>query len=115
MARMNTQSLASLFKTLSEPVRLRIVHLLLQQGELCVCDLVATLELSQSVISRHLAYLRNNNLVTSRREGVWIHYRITEDCCEPLFRYIRQCGEANQEMQADISRLRTINQKQPCG
>ena len=115
MARMDTQSLASLFKTLSEPVRLRIIHLLLKQGELCVCDLVATLGLSQSVVSRHLAYLRNNNLVTPRREGVWIHYRITERCCEPLFEYIRQSGEANPEMQADVTRLRDIDQKQHSG
>jgi len=49
---MNTESLAALFKTLSEPVRLRIVYLLLESGELCVCDLVDTLGLSQSVVSR---------------------------------------------------------------
>jgi len=67
---MNTESLAALFKTLSEPVRLRITYLLLKEGELCVCDLVETLALSQSVVSRHLAYLRNNGLVSTRREGL---------------------------------------------
>lgn len=113
--RMDTESLAALFKTLSEPVRLRIVYLLLEKGELCVCDLVDTLEISQSVVSRHLAYLRNNNLVSTRREGVWVYYRITECCCEPLFEYIRQSGEKNPEMQADITRLQAVSQQDKCG
>ncbi len=112
---MNTESLAALFKTLSEPVRLRIVYLLLETGELCVCDLVETLELSQSVVSRHLAYLRNNGLVSTRREGVWVYYRIVEGCCEPLFEHIYQCGDGNDEMQADLARLMSEGQSQQCG
>ncbi|HGX94117.1 MAG TPA: metalloregulator ArsR/SmtB family transcription factor [Candidatus Tenderia sp.] len=112
---MNTESLAALFKTLSEPVRLRITYLLLKAGELCVCDLVETLELSQSVVSRHLAYLRNNGLVSTRREGVWVHYRIVGDCCQPLFEHIRQCGEDNEEMQADLQKLAATAQQKQCG
>ena len=111
---MDTESLAALFKTLSEPVRLRITHLLLERGELCVCDLVETLGLSQSVVSRHLAYLRNNGLVSTRREGVWVYYRIVDGCCGPLFEHIRQCGEDNQEMQADLVRLQATGQSQRC-
>ncbi len=112
---MNTESLAALFKTLSEPVRLRIIYLLLESGELCVCDLVETLGLSQSVVSRHLAYLRNNGLVSTRREGVWVHYRIVEGCCVPLFEHIRQCGEDNAEMQSDLTRFAASGQQQKCG
>ena len=108
---MNTESLATLFKTLSEPVRLRIIHLLLTKGELCVCDLVDTLKLSQSVVSRHLAYLRNNGLVTTRREGVWVHYKTVDDCCNALFEHIRQCGCENPEMQADLTQLSAIKQR----
>jgi len=109
---MNTESLAALFKTLSEPVRLRIIYLLLSEGELCVCDLVNTLKLSQSVVSRHLAYLRNNGLVTTRREGVWVHYKAVDDCCSALFEHIRQCGRDSSEMQADLAQL-TV-EKQSC-
>jgi ArsR family transcriptional regulator len=115
MAGMDTQSLAALFKTLSEPVRLRIVYLLLEKGELCVCDLVNTLELSQSVVSRHLAYLRNNQLVSTRREGVWVYYHITPCCCEPLFEHIRRSGKKNAEMQADLSRLEATSSQTLCG
>jgi len=112
---MDTGSLAALFKTLSEPVRLRIVYLLLKEGELCVCDLVETLELSQSVVSRHLAYLRNNGLVSARREGVWVYYRVVAGCCGPLFEHIRQCGEDNEEMQSDLERLSATAQQEQCG
>ncbi len=115
MAAMNTELLASLFKTLSEPVRLRIIYLLLEKGELCVCDLVETLELSQSVVSRHLAYLRNNGLVSTRREGVWVYYRVMDGCCGPLFEHIRQCGEDNKEMQADLVKLAATAEQKRCG
>lgn len=68
---------AQLFKALSDETRLRILALL-TAGELCVCDLMAILDLPQSTVSRHLAYLRHSGLVADRREGVWMYYRLTE-------------------------------------
>ncbi len=66
-----------LFKSLSEPVRLRILHLLGNtEPELCVCDLVAVLGAPQGTISRHLTHLRLVGLVEVRREGVWVYYRL---------------------------------------
>lgn len=69
---------AHLFKALSDETRLRILALLVQ-GELCVCDLMATLDLPQSTVSRHLAYLRNAALVEDRRQGVWMYYRLATE------------------------------------
>jgi ArsR family transcriptional regulator len=69
---------AHIFKALSDETRLRIMGLLLE-GELCVCDLMAVLELPQSTTSRHLAYLRNAGLVSDRRQGVWMKYRLADD------------------------------------
>ena len=69
---------AQLFKALSDETRLRIVALL-TWGELCVCDLMATLGLPQSTVSRHLAYLRNAGLVDDRRQGVWMYYRLAHE------------------------------------
>ncbi len=66
-----------LFKALSEDVRLRILGLLLQ-GELCVCDLMAVLDLPQSTISRHLSYLANAGWLTGERRGVWMYYRLRD-------------------------------------
>ncbi|MHB8793083.1 MAG: ArsR/SmtB family transcription factor [Thermoleophilia bacterium] len=68
---------AQTFKALSDETRLRILGLLLD-GELCVCELMASLDLPQSTVSRHLAYLKNSGLVSDRRRGIWMHYRIVE-------------------------------------
>jgi len=106
---MDTISLANLFKSLSEPVRLRIMSLLLEQGELCVCELVDSLELSQSVVSRHLAYLRNNQLVSAKREGAWMYYKINPQTpidMTALFRFLHLCSVENKEMQTDQKRLK---------
>ena len=69
--------LVQFFRALSEEPRLRIV-MLLTNGELCVCDLMAILEEPQSKISRHLAYLTHSGLTNSRRVGVWRHYSLKE-------------------------------------
>ena len=64
-----------LFKALGDVTRLRILGLLLA-GEVCVCDIHESLKIPQSKASRHLAYLRRTGLVETRREGLWIHYRL---------------------------------------
>jgi len=64
------------FRAFSDPIRLRILHLL-RDGELCVCDLVAVLRLPQPTVSRHLAYLRRARLVSARYDGSWSFYRLT--------------------------------------
>ena len=69
---------ARIFKALADETRLRILTLLLE-GELCVCDLMAVLQLPQSTVSRHLAYLKNSGWVDDRREGIWMFYSICDD------------------------------------
>lgn len=68
---------AQLFKALGDETRLRIISLLLHGEELCVCDLMAVLELPQSTVSRHLSYLRNAGLVDDRRQGIWMYYSLS--------------------------------------
>lgn len=65
------------FTALADETRLRILNLL-SEGELCVCDLMNILKEPQSKISRHLAYLRRSGLVRGRKEGLWMHYRISK-------------------------------------
>jgi ArsR family transcriptional regulator len=67
--------LERLFKALADATRLRILRLLMA-GEVCVCDIHDTLKIPQAKASRHLAYLRRAGLVATRREGLWIHYRL---------------------------------------
>ncbi len=74
---MNTRvaHLEAIFKALADATRLRILGLLLT-GEVCVCHIHESLEIPQPKASRHLAYLRRAGLVETRRDGLWIHYRI---------------------------------------
>jgi ArsR family transcriptional regulator, arsenate/arsenite/antimonite-responsive transcriptional repressor len=66
-----------LFQALGDTTRLRILGLLLT-GEVCVCHIHESLKIQQSKASRHLAYLRRTGLVQSRRDGLWVHYRLAE-------------------------------------
>src|SRR5215467_988499 len=75
------------FKALADVTRLRILGLLLT-GEVCVCHIHESLRISQPKASRHLAYLRRAGLVATRRDGLWIHYRLA-DTPDPVLRTIR--------------------------
>ncbi|ATX62670.1 transcriptional regulator [Yersinia hibernica] len=66
-----------LFKNLSDETRLGIVLLLREMGELCVCELCMALNESQPKISRHLAMLRESGLLLDRKQGKWVHYRLS--------------------------------------
>jgi ArsR family transcriptional regulator, arsenate/arsenite/antimonite-responsive transcriptional repressor len=65
-----------LFRALADRTRLRLLNLM-GDDEVCVCFLVEALKLTQPKISRHLAYLRRAGIVASRRDGKWMHYRLT--------------------------------------
>jgi ArsR family transcriptional regulator, arsenate/arsenite/antimonite-responsive transcriptional repressor len=67
---------ARFFKVLADEARLKMLWLLFHNRELCVCDIMAVLEITQSKASRHLASLRNAGLVTDRKEGLWSYYSL---------------------------------------
>jgi ArsR family transcriptional regulator, lead/cadmium/zinc/bismuth-responsive transcriptional repressor len=77
--------LADLFGTLADPTRVRLIAAL-AEGELCVCDLAATLGLSQSAVSHQLRLLRHLSLVRTRRVGRVIYYALDDDHVLGLFR-----------------------------
>ena len=66
----------TLFKSLADDTRLKAVLLIRDEGELCVCELTSALETSQPKVSRHLAQLRESELLTTRRAGQWVYYAI---------------------------------------
>ena len=72
------EELAKTFKALSEEIRLKILWLILAEGELCVCEIERILEISQSKASRHLRYMQNAGLLKDRRAGISVYYRISE-------------------------------------
>jgi len=67
---------ARFFKVLADEARLQMLWLLFNHRELCVCDIMAALEITQSKASRHLAALRNAGLATDRKEGLWSYYSL---------------------------------------
>lgn len=67
---------ATLFRCLSDETRLTCTLLLFEEGELCVCELVAALDETQPKISRHLSQLRNCELLLDRRQQQWVYYRL---------------------------------------
>lgn len=72
-------SIETFTKALADQTRLRILNLLAQKPELCVCELTEALALAQPKISRHLAILREAGLLLDRKAGLWVHYRLHED------------------------------------
>lgn len=65
-------------KALSDETRLRIINILYER-ELCVCDILKVLNITQTKASRHLSYLKNNGLVKDRKEAQWSHYRLLKE------------------------------------
>ena len=91
--------LSETFKALSDETRLRIMALLLENEELCVCDFVGALGETQSKVSRHLRYLYHAGLVEDRREGLWMHYRISPDLAPEQATIVAALAEAIGEEQ----------------
>ncbi|MGE3508983.1 MAG: ArsR/SmtB family transcription factor [Vicinamibacterales bacterium] len=92
------EQLEDTFKALADGTRLRILGLL-GNNEVCVCHLHDSLGLPQPTVSRHLAYLRRTGLVTARRDGVWMHYRVSHT----LAPEIRQVVDASVDALARLS------------
>lgn len=85
----------SFFSALSNEIRLRCLILLQLQGELCVCELTHAFNLSQPMISRHLALLRSTGLVSDRRAGQWIYYQINPQLDEWAKAILDTTAQAN--------------------
>jgi len=71
------QELLSIFKALSDETRLKLLKIL-ENGEICVCDLVSVLDTSQPKISFHLNVLKEAGLIRDRKQGKWVHYSIND-------------------------------------
>ena len=105
-----TSQMELLFKALADRTRLRLLNLM-GDDEVCVCFFVEALGASQPKISRHLAYLRRAGVVSARREGKWMHYRVTAPAdphAARIFAEVRVGLREEREMQKDRARLERI-------
>lgn len=107
VAQIRQFDLERFFQALGDTTRLRILNLMRDQ-EICVCYFVEILDGPQSKISRHLAYLRSAGIVSARRDGKWMHYRISMPPNAGAAQILRQTLAALRDektMQADLVRL----------
>jgi len=101
----------TLFTALANEIRLRCLMLMQLEGELCVCELIHALDLSQPMISRHLALLRDSGLVNDRRAGQWVYYSINNELEEWALTILQTTALANCErlpFSADLHSLQTM-------
>ena len=99
-----------LLRALADRTRLRLLNLI-GDREVCVCFFVEILKTSQPKISRHLAYLRRAGIVSSRRDGKWMHYRVTEPkdaAAKRIFDDVRSWLQADVAMARERERLEGI-------
>ena len=74
-----TDRLADWFRVLGDPTRTRLLYALLEAGELCVCDLAATIDTAESTVSHSLRWLKANRIVRARRSGRMMIYRLDDE------------------------------------
>lgn len=106
------QSVLTLMQALSDANRLRTL-IALQPGELCVCQIIALLNLAPSTVSKHLSILKTARLVDCRKQGRWRYYRLAREYPSPaaggiLDLLFRELDRANQ-IHEDRQRLQAIN------
>lgn len=90
VSREEAGQLAELFRLLGDVSRTRLLHALLEAGELCVCDLAATLEMPETSVSHALRLLRTAGVVSGRRDGRMMFYRLEDEHIRLLLDLSRQ-------------------------
>lgn len=105
----------ALFTLLADATRRRMLRLLLAEGDLCVCELVAALNADQPKISRHLARMRVAGLVEDRRAAQWMLYRVPEVARAPLAALLTAADvlAAPRTLAADRARLAAMTSRPP--
>jgi ArsR family transcriptional regulator len=114
--RQNVDGITQIYKALSEEMRLRIL-MLLAQGELCVCDIMAVLDEPQSKVSRHLAYLKNSGLIQGKRVGTWMHYFVKEpldDLASAQIELVKKEMSNLGWAKADVEKMREVQAQKLC-
>ncbi|WP_353613759.1 metalloregulator ArsR/SmtB family transcription factor [Mangrovibacter phragmitis] len=105
----------ALFKNLSDETRLNIILLLREMGEVCVCNLCNLLNQSQPKISRHLGMLRESGLLLGRKQGKWVHYRLSPQIPTWAAQVIEQAWLSEQETIQSLAHVQRGKSSTGCG
>ena len=93
---------SQIFKACADESRLRILSLIVLNGEMCISDLEKILDFTQAKTSRHLIYLKNSGILSSRRYHHWVFYQIkdgVEDIIRQVFQFLRKDAQLQQDQQ----------------
>jgi ArsR family transcriptional regulator len=99
---------SQIFKACADESRLRILHLIFINGEMCISDLEKVLEFTQAKTSRHLIYLKNSGILSFRRYNHWIFYQIKDEVYE-IIKQIFQFLRKDQVLQKDLQLYNTLS------
>lgn len=106
-----------ILKALADETRLRILALVLQ-GEMCVCEIEASLGLTQSNASRHLTILKSAGILSSSKQAQWAYYRLNEDFCKEnrdLINYLTEKLKSLPMYESDKRKREECKQSDLCG
>lgn len=98
---------SQIFKACADESRLRILHLVFENGEMCISDLERILEFTQAKTSRHMIYLKNSGILTFRRYNHWIFYQVKDEVYE-IVNQILQFVRRDQQLQKDLQVYKTL-------
>lgn len=104
--------MTGIFKALSDKNRLRVVSALMAYEELCACQLTELLQVTGATASRHMGVLVSSGLVSSRKEGRWVNYRLLKDDLElsRLLNWVEHRLKENRDADSDRARLKEITE-----
>jgi ArsR family transcriptional regulator len=106
----------SFYKCLSEDTRLKCLLLITLKGELCVCDLISALQLSQPKVSRHLAELRKCGILSDQRRGKWVFYQLDQSLPKWSVDVLELTANNNHQfLNESLTSLDTVKQLDNCG
>ena len=103
------------YKCLSEDTRLKCLLLITLKGELCVCDLISALQLSQPKVSRHLAELRKCGILSDQRRGKWVFYQLDQALPKWSVEVLKLTAKDNHQfLNESLTHLDTVKQLDNC-
>src|SRR5688572_16101381 len=98
---------SQIFRACADESRLRILHLIFENGEMCISDLEKILDFTQTKTSRHLIYLKNSGILSFRRYNHWVFYQIKDEVYE-ILKQIFQFLRKDQQLQKDQQLYQTL-------
>lgn len=105
-------------KALADENRIRILNLLYRKKDLCVCEIREVIGLSQPTVSSHLKLLENSNLVTYKKDGKWINYRISNGIdkkIKQMLDIVAEVLKVDKKIKEDVIKVDGIDRKKICG